>query len=123
VLIIVLVHVDNCTIVRKGQGLITRFKVEIAKHIDISDLGDLHWILGIEVLRIHKERTLLLSQRSYIDSILRSYGFEDLKPVSTPMDANTQLTSAQSPSTTEEFAAMRNVPYHEGWFIALPRKW
>ena len=29
------------------------------------------------------------------------------------MDANTRLTSAQSPSTTEEFAAMRNIPYHE----------
>ena len=29
------------------------------------------------------------------------------------MDPATQLTSAQSPSSTEEFAAMRNVPYHE----------
>ena len=50
VLIIVLVHVDDCTIVGKGQGLITRFKVEIAKHVGITDLGDLHWILGIEIL-------------------------------------------------------------------------
>jgi hypothetical protein len=29
------------------------------------------------------------------------------------MDPNTRLTSAQSPSTTEEIAAMRHVPYHE----------
>ena len=29
------------------------------------------------------------------------------------MDPNTKLTSAQSPSTTKEIAAMRNVPYHE----------
>jgi len=29
------------------------------------------------------------------------------------MDPNLRLTSAQSPSTTEEFAVMRNVPYHE----------
>ena len=33
--------------------------------------------------------------------------------MSTPMDPNLRLTSAQSPSTTEEFAVMRNVPYHE----------
>ena len=29
------------------------------------------------------------------------------------MDPNVRLTSAQSPSTTEEFAVMRNIPYHK----------
>jgi hypothetical protein len=29
------------------------------------------------------------------------------------MDPNAQLSSAQFPSTTEEFAKMRNIPYHE----------
>ena len=29
------------------------------------------------------------------------------------MDPNVQLTSAQSPSTTVEFTAMRNIPYHK----------
>ena len=99
-LIIVLVHVDDCTIVAKTQPLIVRFKIEIAKHVDITDLGDLHWILGIEVLWIREERRILLSQRSYIDSILRRYGLEDLKPVSTPMDPNLRLTSAQSPKSS-----------------------
>ena len=55
----------------------------------------------------------MLSQKSYIDSILHHYGFEDLNPISTPMDPSNQLTSAQSPSTTEEFAAMQNIPYHK----------
>jgi hypothetical protein len=45
--------------------------------------------------------------------MLRRYGFDNLKPVSLPMDSNAQLSSAQSPSTTEEFAKMRNIPYHE----------
>ena len=113
VLIIVLVHVDDCSIVGKTKVLIARFKTEIAKFVDITDLGELHWILGIEAKRIREERRILLSQRSYLDSIQRRYGFEDLKPVSTPMDPNIRLTSAQSPSTTEEIAAMRHVPYHE----------
>jgi hypothetical protein len=113
VLIVVLVHVDDCSIVGKTKALIARFKVEMAKFVDITDMGDLHWILGIEVRRIREEKKILLSQKSYIDSILRRYGFEDLKPVSTPMDPSIRLTSAQSPSTTEEFAGMRNVPYHE----------
>jgi len=54
-----------------------------------------------------------LSQRSYIDAILRRFGFEDLKPVSIPMDTQKTLSAAQSPASTSEFAAMRNVPYRE----------
>src|ERR1700678_1194625 len=113
VLLIVLVYVDDCSIVGKMKALIARFKVEIAKFVEITDMGELHWILGIEVRRIREERKILLSQKSYIDSILRRYNFDDLKPVSTPMDPNTRLTSAQSPSTTEELGAMRNIPYHK----------
>jgi hypothetical protein len=51
-LIIVLVHVDDCSIVATSLSLVTGFKTEIAKHVDITDLGSLHWILGVEVLRI-----------------------------------------------------------------------
>ena len=81
--------------------------------MEITDLGELHWLLGIEVRRVREQRRLYLSQRSYIDSILRRYGFQDLKPVSIPMDPNVRLSSAQSPSTSHAFARMRDVPYHE----------
>jgi len=50
--------------------LIDRFKIEIEKRVEITDLGELHWILGIEVKRIREDRKILLSQRSYIDSSL-----------------------------------------------------
>ena len=55
VLIIVLVHVDDCTIVGKNQKLVYQFKVEIAKFMEITDMGGLHWILGIEVHQLHEE--------------------------------------------------------------------
>jgi len=112
-LIIILVHVDDCSIVASAQLLINRFKIEIRKHVDITDLGALHWILGIELKCIHEEKKLLLSQRSYINSILRRYGFDNLKPISTPMDLNVRLSSAQSPTATDDIAKMCDIPYHE----------
>jgi len=112
-LIIVLVHVDDCTIVATAQSLIDRFKIEIAKHVSITDLGELHWILGIEIRRIRERCKIYLSQHSYIESTLCRYSLDDLKPVSLPMETNIRLTSDQSPSTTEEFAKMRNILYHE----------
>ena len=48
-LIIMLVHVNDCTIMGKSKILIERFKMAIAKYVNITDFGDLHWILGIKV--------------------------------------------------------------------------
>jgi hypothetical protein len=75
------------------------------------DLGELHWLLGIEIKRDREARTIHLSQRSYIDSILRRYGLDTLKPLSIPMETSTHLSSTQSPQTTREIALMRDVPY------------
>jgi len=112
-IIMLLVHMDNCTIVANKLLVIQRFKINIAKHLEITDLDELHWILGIEVHCICESCLLLLSQCLYIDLILQCYGFKDTKPVSLPIDPSTRLSSAQSPSTMEEFTCMRNVPYLE----------
>ena len=93
--------------------MVQKFKIEIQKYVDITDLGDLHWILGIEVCQIREDRQSLLSQCSYIDSILWRYGFDNVKPITTPMDPSIRLTSEQSPKNTEEYVMMRNIPYHK----------
>ena len=95
------------------MNLINDFKANISKNIEITDLGELHWLLGIEVKHDRQSRTIHLSQCLYLDSIIRCYGFQDLKLVSIPMDTNIRLTTAQSPSTTADFALMRDVPYCE----------
>ncbi|KAG2065754.1 hypothetical protein BDR04DRAFT_983755, partial [Suillus decipiens] len=45
--------------------------------------------------------------------IICHFSFDDLKPVSNPMEPSTRLHSSQSPSTGAEFAAMQHVPYCE----------
>jgi hypothetical protein len=99
--------------VASAQLLINNFKIKIKRHIDITDMGELHWILGIEVKHIREEKQIMLSQHTYIDSILRRYNLDELKPLSIPMDTNIHLSSDQSPKTTDAVAAMRNVPYQE----------
>ena len=68
--IIVVVHVDDCTIAASSLSLVVAFKREIAQHVEITDLGKLHWLLGIEIKRDRERRTIHLSQRSYLDSII-----------------------------------------------------
>jgi len=102
--IVVLVHVDDCMKVVTSITLIANFKAQISDHMEITDLGELHWLLGIEIKHDWERRTIHLSQQSYIDSILRRYGLQDLKLVSIPMNMNIWLTTTQSPSTTSKFA-------------------
>jgi hypothetical protein len=112
-IIIILVHVDDCTITATAIKLIERFKQEIAKHINITDLGELHWLLGIEHKHNREKCTIYLSQHLYIDPILSHYNLQDLEPVSIPMETSIHLLTSQSPATTTEFSQMHDVPYHE----------
>jgi hypothetical protein len=82
--------------------------------VNALKVGELHWMLGIEVRRDQAGGAVHLSHCSYIDSILRRYGFDDVKPVSTPFDSQVRLTLEQAPADVAEFAAMRDVPYREG---------
>ncbi len=112
-LVVIAVHVDDCTIAASKPRLVDNFKTGLSKHVEVTDLGELHWMLGIEVKRDRAASTIHLSQKAYIDSILHHYNFSDLKPLSTLMDVQAKLTSEQVPASAAEFAAMRNIPYRE----------
>lgn len=110
---IVVVHVDDCTLSASSMALVEQFKAELRKHVEITDLGELHWLLGVEVRRDRENGTLGLSQGSYIDQILARYNLEEVKPVSIPMDPSVKLSSAQAPRTAAEHTVMRDKPYLE----------
>jgi hypothetical protein len=112
-LTIVVVHVDDCTIVANTIHLIDELKASLSKHFEVTDLGELHWMLGIEVKHDHPGHLVHLSQCAYIEAILRRYHFANLKPLSTPMDHQVCLSSDQAPASAAECAMMRDVPYRE----------
>jgi hypothetical protein len=112
-LIVIAVHVDDCTIAASSTTAVEALKAGLRKHLEVTDLGELHWMLGIEVKRDRAGGLIHLLQKSYIDSILRCFGFDNVKPVSTPFDAQVRLTLEQVPADAAEFAVMRDVPYRE----------
>lgn len=112
-IIVIAVHVDDCTIAASELELVVRLKRDMSKHVEVTDLGELHWLLGIEVKRDRSSHAIRLSQKSYIDDIVRRFNFDELRPISTPMDPNLVLSSSQSPSTPDQIAAMRNIPFRE----------
>jgi len=98
-LTIVVVHVDDCTIVVNTIRLINELKASLSKHFEVTDLGELHWMLSIEVKRDRPGHLVHLSQCTYIDAILHRYNLANLKPLSMPMDHQVHLSSDQAPAS------------------------
>jgi hypothetical protein len=70
-------------------------------------------MLGIKVKHDQNTCMIHLLQCAYIDSILCHFGFDELKPLSTPFDVSIQLTSEQAPADAAEFTVMHDIPYCE----------
>jgi hypothetical protein len=67
-LIIILVHINDYSIMATSTTLITQFKAKIKTHVHITDMGDLHWILSIKVKRIREEGKILRLNPTTIQS-------------------------------------------------------
>ncbi|TFY76086.1 hypothetical protein EWM64_g7925 [Hericium alpestre] len=90
-----------------------QFKDVLKAHFEMTNLGELHWLLGIEIQCDRGRRTLSMSQSAYIDTIISCFNLQDAKPLSTPLDSSFPLTNVQLPSMPQQFEDMHNVLYHE----------
>ena len=48
-LIVVAVHVDDCTITASTTCLVEDLKARLTCHVKVTNLGKLHWILSIQI--------------------------------------------------------------------------
>ena len=84
-IVILAIHVDDCTITGTSAKLQQEFKARIGSKFKLTDLGPISWLLGMQVTRDRPNRTLSLSQHAYIDTIidlLDMVGREETLPAS-----------------------------------------
>ena len=55
----------------------------------MKDMGKAKVILGVKITRMSD--SIILSQQHYVEKILKRFGYFDVKPMSTPYEANTHL--------------------------------
>src|ERR1700676_5776443 len=82
-------------------------KSQIRKHVSIKDLGKIQYILGIEIIRNRKARTISISHRRYIDEVVKRFGQATAKDAHSPMEMGIHLSLDQCPSTLQEIAESR----------------
>lgn len=61
-------------IIADSKKAIALIKKQLKEHFEMTDLGEIKWLLGISVHRNREARTITLGQHAYVDSIVEWAG-------------------------------------------------
>eukprot|EP01018_Ginkgo_biloba_P016312 Gb_15410 [translate_table: standard] len=86
----VVLYVDDLLITGNDVSMISNLKKDLQMNFEMTDLGLLHYFLGIEVWQTPGR--VFISQAKYIWEVLRRFRMEDCKPACTSMETGTKLS-------------------------------
>lgn len=84
IMVYLVVYVDDLLMTRNNESYIASIKKELKKGFEMTDLGHLHYYLGIEVTQDPKY--IFISQYNYIGELFKRFGMVDRNPISAPME-------------------------------------
>ena len=82
--VILAVYVDDIIPVSHDIVMLNAEKKLLCEHFEMTDQGEIHFILGMTIKRDRENRTLFINQTEYLESMLEIFGMADCKPVATP---------------------------------------
>ncbi|KAI5314285.1 hypothetical protein L3X38_043461 [Prunus dulcis] len=77
----------------------------------MSDLGEANYVLGIKISREKDRKLIGLSQKAYIEKILKRFNMKNCTGCDVPFSKGDKLNSEQSPKTEQERIEMQDKPY------------
>lgn len=89
-MLIVCIYVDDIVYTGSSDFLINEFKNSMMSEFDMSDLGLLHFFLGLHV--VQTDDGIFVSQEKYAMDLLKKYNMQNCKAFSTPMNASEKLS-------------------------------
>ncbi|KAF0722124.1 hypothetical protein Ae201684P_020081 [Aphanomyces euteiches] len=98
------VYVDDITLAGKSEIELDSVSNAIKAKFQVTDKGELGFILGIHVVRNRSTKTLKLSQTKFVEELLTRFNMADCHPVATPQAQGTATDDIHAEDT-------RNVPY------------
>ena len=104
-------YVDDILLATNDIGMLHKTKRFLSKNFEMKDLGDASFVLGILIQRDRSRGILGLSQRNYIDKVLKRFGMQDSKPGDTPVAKGDKFSLNQCPKNNLEVKEMQKIPY------------
>jgi hypothetical protein len=109
--LIITIYVDDLLIFASDIEEIDDLKKKLGERFKMSDLGEAHYCLGIQITRNRQQGTIQINQTKYVDDIIERFNMTDCKPIATPMDPNVKLSKEMSPKNENDARKMQGIPY------------
>ena len=97
---IVSVYVDDLIFTGDDYDMLAEFKSSMLKEFDMSDLGNMHFFLGIEV--VQREDGIFICQRKYALEILTKFGMLESNEVSSPIIPGVKISKDKDGTPVDE---------------------
>ena len=100
--IYLVLYLDDILLATNDIGMLHETKRFLSKKFEMKDLGDASFVLGIQIHRDRSRAVLGLSQKSYIEKILKRFGMHDCKSGATPVAKEDKFSLSQCPKNNFE---------------------
>ena len=83
--IILATHIDDILVFSEKLEYINKLYKDLNQELDVSNLGEIKYYLGIEVFRNRSKKSIILTQKGFILNLLNRFNKLDLKPAKNPL--------------------------------------
>ena len=109
--IFLVLYVDDILLATNDIGMLHKTKRFLVKHFKMKDLSDSSFVLGIQIHRDRSQGFLGLSQKSYIEKVIKRFGMQECKPGDTPVAKREKFSLSQCPRNKFKVKEMQKIPY------------
>ena len=106
-LCLIILYVDDLLITGSLAPKIEEVRADLKTTFEMTDLGLLHYFIGMEVYQSHGG--IFLSQHRYLRQLLETYSMSNCKPLSCPMDPNSKLSREDNSPIFEDITKYRRL--------------
>ena len=100
--VILAIWVDDLFIFGNKLDDANKVKDGLKSEFKMTDMGEAQYLLGLQIIRDKDKGHLTLTQKKCAMEVLKRFGMENCKSISTPMEVGLKLTKEMEPKTKEE---------------------
>ena len=99
-----ILYVDDILLASSDKNLLLETKRFLTSKFEMKDLGEATYVLGIEIHRNRSKGILGLSQKTYIEKVLRKYNMHKCSALPAPIIKGDKFGKFQCPQNEYEAA-------------------
>ncbi|TPX54120.1 DNA-directed DNA polymerase [Powellomyces hirtus] len=92
-ILIVAVYVDDLTIFASDLDDLLALKSALAERFKMEDMGEISFLLGLQITRDRSKRCITIGQQKYIKDMIDKFNLNGMRPHHIPMDPNLHLNA------------------------------